>query len=192
MVIAKNKTYSWTISKWNQLVNSGILDDEKVELIKGEIIKMSPESTDHAFFVGRIARILRSHFELSRKAVIREAHPITLEHSEPEPDVALVQYPEYLYFQNHPLPVNIFLLVEVSRTTLKFDLNQKFALYAEAGIPAYWILDLKNQKLIIFSDVDRSLRLYRTKREIFKDEKVEIILPSFPNITIPNLDIWKL
>jgi Uma2 family endonuclease len=85
------------------------------------------------------------------KAWIREAHPITLSNSEPEPDIAIVKLPKSKYFENHPIPQDILWLVEISDTTLTYDLNRKKEIYAAANIAEYWVADLKNKKLTVFT-----------------------------------------
>lgn len=191
-IIPSQKQYSWTLEKWQKLIESGILDDEKIELIEGKIIKMSPERADHAYYNGKLAKILRSLLETTNKAVIREAHPVTLKRSEPEPDIAIVRSPDSIYLQHHPYPEDIYWLAEISRSTLNFDLNQKLALYASAAIPEYWVVDLRARKLIIFSQVDPASSSYKQKREVAAAEDVEIILPGFSDLSMSSLEIWQI
>jgi len=89
------------------------------------------------------------HVLLKGKAVVREAHPITLYNSEPEPDIAIVATPHTNYFTRHPCPQDIYWLVEISNRTLKSDLEKKSITYACNGIPEYWIIDLVNKQIIV-------------------------------------------
>ena len=86
---------------------------------------------------------------LQEKVVIREAHPVTLDNSEPEPDIAVVRSPYTDYFARHPFPQDIYWLVEISNKTLKLDLDKKSVTYARNSIPEYWVIDLVNKKLIV-------------------------------------------
>jgi Uma2 family endonuclease len=144
-------TAKWTIDEYHQMIAKGILDDRRVELLKGEIVEMSPEGEPHAYSSSEVGDYLRGR--LDDKAKIREAHPITLpNHSEPEPDIAIAQPLGREYLQHHPYPENIFWLIEYSESTLDKDLEMKRQLYAEVNIPEYWVVNLKNRTLIIFRD----------------------------------------
>ncbi|MEN9221073.1 MAG: Uma2 family endonuclease [Thermostichus sp. BF3_bins_97] len=91
---------------------------------------------------------------LGNRAQIREGHPITLPdtHSEPEPDIAVVQPLGREYLQHHPYPENIYWLIEFADTSLKKDVDPKAKVYAAAGIPEYWIVNLKTMELLVFRD----------------------------------------
>ncbi|MEL6353084.1 MAG: Uma2 family endonuclease [Cyanobacteria bacterium J06627_28] len=139
----------WTLDDYHQLVKSGILRDRRIELLQGELIEMAPESPIHTSKTASGAEYLRQ--KLSGLALIREAHPITLETSEPEPDLAVVKGSSHQdYADHHPYPEDIFLLVEIANSTLAYDLNEKQQTYAAANIPEYWVLDTVNKKLHVF------------------------------------------
>ena len=140
-------TYKWSIEKWHELVDSGVLEGQKVELLEGDIVEMSPKDVEHSFTNESIVIYLRN--KLSRLAHVRESHPITLDNSEPEPDIAIVRLPLTIYRTRHPYPEDIYWLIEVSQRTLKKDLEEKSTTYARNGISEYWVIDLKNKKLII-------------------------------------------
>ena len=143
----------WTIDEYHQLVESGLLDDRQVELLKGMIIEISPEGMPHVVYCTESVKYLR--ILLRDKAEVREAHPITLPNdSEPEPDIAIVAAPSRQYLAHHPYPEDIFWLIEYSNTTLLKDLNEKRQVYAEAGIIEYWVVNLKSSELIVFRDLD--------------------------------------
>lgn len=139
----------WSITDYHKMIEAGILSDRPIQLIDGELIEMSPEGASHAAYGGSIADYLRQL--LRGKAWIREAHPITLSNSEPEPDIAIVRLPKSQYFQTHPTPQNIFWLIEISDTTLTYDLSKKKKIYAAANITEYWVLDIQNKKLVVFT-----------------------------------------
>ncbi|MGK7881259.1 MAG: Uma2 family endonuclease [Crocosphaera sp.] len=146
--------YKWSIDEWRELVNSGILEGKSVELLEGEIIEMSPEGIEHSYTNQSVSDYLRDL--LKGKAQIRESHPITLDNSEPEPDIAIVRLPETIYRHHHPYPQDLYWLIEVSNKTLKKDLEQKIITYARNGIPEYWVIDLKNKKLIVHTQIKNS------------------------------------
>lgn len=170
-------TYKWSIAEWHELVNSGILADKPVELLEGEIVEMSPEGIEHSYINQSIADYLRELFQ--GQAYIRDAHPITLDNSEPEPDIAIVRLPKDIYRQHHPYPQDIYWLIEISKKTLKKDLEQKILTYARNGIPEYWVIDLVNQKLFVHTQLQDCKYL---KVVEYKTGKITSL--AFPNIKI--------
>jgi Uma2 family endonuclease len=140
-------TYKWSIKKWHELVDSGVLEGQQVELLEGEIVELSPEGISHRNTNHKVVKYLRNL--LSNKAEVYEAHPITLDNSEPEPDISIVRLPESIYDLHHPYAEDIYWLIEIANRTLAKDLAQKTIIYARNGIPEYWVIDLKNKKLIV-------------------------------------------
>ena len=140
-------TYKWSVIEWHQLVDTGVLDGKPVELLNGEIIEMSPEGIPHSYTGQSVANYIQEIFK--NKAYMRQAHPITLDNSEPQPDIAVVCLPETIYAQHHPYSEDIYFLIEVSQTTLQFDLKVKAEIYARNNIAEYWVIDLVNKKLIV-------------------------------------------
>ena len=140
-------TYKWSIEQWHKLVESGLLEGKPVELLEGEIIEMSPEGIPHSYTNDSVVKYLRKI--LAGLADVKESHPITLDNSEPEPDIAIVRLPETIYRNHHPYSQDIYWLIEISNKTLKIDLEQKTKIYARNEIPEYWVIDLVNKKLIV-------------------------------------------
>lgn len=138
----------FSVDDYHQMVEVGIFARRQVELINGLIVEMPPEGTEHSYYGQTLADILR--FCLANQALIRENKPITLTNSEPIPDIAIVHLPASLYRLHHPYPDNILFLVEISKSTFTFDTTEKKETYAIAGIPEYWVVDVKGKKLIVF------------------------------------------
>jgi Uma2 family endonuclease len=148
-------TAKWSLQDYHQMIDTGILDDRKVELLRGEIIEMSPEGVAHSSYCRETAKYLRRL--LGDRADISEAHPIVLpNNSEPEPDLAIVKISPTLYRDRHPQVSDIFWLIEVSNSTLVKDLGMKKDIYADAGIPEYWVMDLGESVLVVFRDLTAS------------------------------------
>jgi Uma2 family endonuclease len=173
-------TYKWSIEEWHELVNSGLLEGKSVEFLEGEIIEVSPEGVQHSYTNNSVVKYLRSI--LTDLAEVRESHPITLDNSEPEPDVAVVRLPEIIYRHHHPYPQDIYWLIEISNRTLKKDLEQKIITYARNGIPEYWVIDLVNQKLIIHTQVQGNNYTQVTEHTTYTTST--ILSLSFPNVAI--------
>ncbi len=172
----------WTVDDYHRMIEAGILNNRRVELLEGEILEMTPEGPLHKYYEQELADYLRSC--LLGKALIREAAPITLVNSEPEPDISVVKLPRENYRTRHPGVDDIFWVIEVSDSTLTKDLDIKRKMYAAVGIQEYWIIDVKNKLLIV-------LRLPQNGDYLFKQDICQgNIQPlAFPNI---NVSVDKL
>jgi Uma2 family endonuclease len=140
----------WTLADYHRLVESGLLDGRPVELLNGEIVVMSPEGESHAYLSHEAAKYLGQ--VLGAQADIRQGKPITLpnSHSEPEPDLAVVQPLGREYLQHHPYPDQIFWLIEFANTSLSKDVEDKRITYASAMIQEYWVVNINEPQLVIF------------------------------------------
>ena len=169
--------YKWSIEDWHKLIESGLLVGKSVQLLDGDIIEMSPEREEHSYTNDDVAELLRE--KLKGLAKIRESHPITLDNSEPEPDIAVVKLPKTIYTQHHPYPEDIYWLIEISNKTLKIDLEQKSKIYARNSIAEYWVIDLVNKKLIVHTQPqgDRYMQIVEYKTGTLTPQ-------AFPNIAI--------
>ncbi|ACY49036.1 Uma2 family endonuclease [Rhodothermus marinus] len=144
------QTYRWTREAFEKLAEVGLVaPDARLELIDGEILqKMSPQSSQHATAVLLVAEALRSIFT-PPVYTIRVQLPLALgPYSEPEPDVAVVEGAPRQYRDEHPS--SAVLVVEVADASLQFDRTRKAALYARAGIPEYWIVNLLDGVLEVY------------------------------------------
>ncbi|NER39331.1 MAG: Uma2 family endonuclease [Oscillatoria sp. SIO1A7] len=138
----------WTVEDYHRLIEAGLLAARRVELLQGEIVQMAPKGPLHSYMTDGLADYLRR--KLSDRAIVREAHPITLSDSEPEPDLAIVRLPRSQYRDRRPYAEDIFWLVEIANSTLEYDLNDKKKIYARARIPEYWVVDVKGKRVLIF------------------------------------------
>ncbi|MGH9154510.1 MAG: Uma2 family endonuclease [Acidimicrobiales bacterium] len=135
--------HRFTVDDYYRMAESGVLGpDDRVELIEGEIVEMSPIGSRQAACVGRLTRVFSRGLHETR-AIVWVQNPVRLDqHSEPEPDLALLRpRPDY-YADSHPGPGDVLLLVEVCDTTWAFDHGVKLPLYAAAGIPEVWLVNL--------------------------------------------------
>ena len=132
----------FTVAEYYRMAEVGILHHtERVELLDGEIIVMAPIGIPHAAGVRRMERVL--HQALGDAAAISVQNPVRLDdHSEPEPDIALLRFREDDYATAHPGPADTLVAVEVSDSTLAFDREVKSKRYAAAGIPEMWVMNL--------------------------------------------------
>jgi Uma2 family endonuclease len=132
----------FTVDQYQQMIESGILTDRNhVELLQGEIIEMSPVERQHAACVDRLNELFV--LALSSKAIVRVQSPIRLSnHSEPQPDLAILQRRSDFYADAHPQSNDVLALIEVSDTSVDFDRTVKVPLYAQNNIREVWIVDL--------------------------------------------------
>ncbi len=125
--------------------------EERVELIAGQIIKMTAKGTAHGAAVGRTDKLMQNR--LREQAWIRIEQPVVLDDaSEPEPDVAVVRLDPLDYADHHPTPSEVYLLIEVADSSLKYERETKGKAYARSGIADYWVLDVIDRKLHVFRE----------------------------------------
>ena len=140
----------FTTEDYHRMMASGILsEDDYVELLRGEIVEMSPIGSRHAACVKRLNRLLSRL--IGERGVISIQDPIRLDaHSEPQPDLAVLRpRPDY-YATAHPEPKDVLLLVEVAETSAGYDHEVKLPLYAQANIPEVWLVDLAEECIRVF------------------------------------------
>jgi len=143
----------FTVKEYYKMAETGILKPiDRVELLDGDIITMSPIKSKHAGIVTHLLEILI--LDLAGKATILSQSPISIsDNTEPEPDLVIAKFKEDRYRSNHPKPNEILLLIEVSDSTLLQDRKTKKQLYAKANIPEYWIFDVKNKQVEVFRNI---------------------------------------
>lgn len=138
-----------TVAEYDRMVETGILrDDDRVELIEGEIVPMSPIGSPHAACVRKLDRLLGKL--LGDRTQVSVQCPVAIpDWSEPNPDVALLVPRADFYATAHPKPRKVQLLIEVADTTFAFDTKIKAPLYAKAGIRELWVIDLNKQRVLV-------------------------------------------
>jgi Uma2 family endonuclease len=146
----KENKYLLNVEQYDQMIEQGILtENDKVELIRGELISMSPVGIKHIAFVNRLNRIL--YQKLGNQVLISVQNPVTLDNqSNPEPDLVLLKPSGDDYESKKPTIDDILLVIEVSDSTLKYDRTVKVPLYAEAKIIETWIIYLNNECVEIY------------------------------------------
>jgi len=139
----------FTIEEYYKMGEAGIFENERVELINGIIYYMSPIGSPHRGCVAHIYEELLLQFR--GKFTIAAQDPIRCsDNSEPEPDIAVLDFRKDRYKTQHPNPENVHLLIEVADTTLERDRTLKMNFYAQEGIPEYWIANIPEKQIEIF------------------------------------------
>jgi Uma2 family endonuclease len=141
----------FTVHDYYAMADAGILgEDDRVELIEGEILEMAAIGSRHAACVDRLNRYLQA---VGEQAVVRVQNPVRLSDlTEPQPDLALLRARDDFYAAGHPGPADTLLIVEVSHSTLGYDREVKLPLYATAGIPEVWVVDVDGSAVEVYRD----------------------------------------
>ncbi|HEX2172260.1 MAG TPA: Uma2 family endonuclease, partial [Dehalococcoidia bacterium] len=140
----------FTAAEYHRMAEAGILgEDDRVELIEGEIVDMAPRGSRHAASVRRSDELFSKR--LTGSATVSTQCPIQLgAHSEPELDLCLLRRRDDYYAAAHPRPEDVLLVLEVADTSLAFDLEVKLPLYARARIPEVWVVDLNDDCVQVY------------------------------------------
>ena len=177
----------FTVDDYYRMAAAGILrDDDRVELIEGEIIQMPPIGSPHASVVDNLVALFTAQVP-AREVRVRIQNPVRLDdRSEPVPDLALLRFRADRYRSGHPTPTDVLLLVEVSETTLAYDRGIKVPLYASAGIPEVWIANIADEVIEIYRDPDEGA--YRSQTQA---RKGEVVSPALvPDLALPVAEIF--
>ncbi|MEA5552406.1 Uma2 family endonuclease [Anabaena cylindrica UHCC 0172] len=178
--------HQFTVKQFHQMAESGILsENDRVELIRGEMIDMSPIIPKHSgcviFFTNILVLILET------LALVSVHNPIVLdETSEPQPDIALLKPRPDFYRNSHPQPEDIFLLIEVADTTIKYDREVKIPLYAEANIPEVWLVDVNQEIIEVYRNPLQGI--YQDVQKLVKNKSLSIL--AFPDVNINVSEIF--
>ena len=169
----------YTVAEYFALVEIGVLGErDRIELLAGEIIVMSPIGDPHADCTDYMTNDLV--FALRGRARVRVQGPVQLDdRSRPEPDFAILRLRPG-YDRSPATPADVYLLIEVSDSSLRYDRGEKLARYAEAGIPEVWIVNLRNRELEAYSEPDGAV--YANVRRIPSEGSVSPL--AFPDVTL--------
>lgn len=170
----------FTVDEFYKMAQIGILTDSAPsELIDGEIIEVSPIGPAHRAAVNRASDCLIPLFK--GKAHISVQLPVRLnEFNEPEPDLAFLKPRRDFYKSRHPGPADVFLIFEISDSSLRYDHEVKLPMYAASRIPEVWIEDVNMGVLHVFRDPAR--KSYQTARILRPGSTIS--LPAFPDVPV--------
>ena len=185
-MVAQLERGKWLINvtDYHRMIDAGIFtEDDRLELIEGEIIPMSPVGWRHINAVNKLNMYFAAR--LAGRVIVSVQNPVQLGNlSEPEPDVVLLR-PEALRKQSLPTPADVLLLVEVSDSTLDYDRQTKARIYARAGITELWILNLTENALEVYGALKDDE--YRVVRIVRRDET--LAPAALPDFTVNSNDL---
>lgn len=168
-----------TVADFLRMGKAGILgENAPVELIEGDLIDMLPIGSRHAAVVGRLTHLLVQ--AAGDRAIVWVQNPISInEHTMPQPDVALLKPRADSYSSAHPRPGDVLLIIEVAETTLEYDIKVKLPLYARAGVPEVWIIDLASSQITCYRNPSKST--YTSTEPV---SLAEVGLTALPGVSV--------
>jgi Uma2 family endonuclease len=176
----------FTVDEYHRMAEAGIFGpEERVELIDGEIIEMSPIGPRHAGCVINLNRLLVTR--LGERAVVSPQNPVVIRpRSEPQPDMLVLRPRAVSYSRAHPTPEDVLLAVEVAETTARFDRIVKARLYARARITEYWLADVGEERVDVFRSPAGDA--YRDTSHVGRGGTVACL--AFPEVVIAVDDLF--
>ncbi|HJQ38259.1 MAG TPA: Uma2 family endonuclease [Thermoanaerobaculia bacterium] len=143
----------FTVAEYYRMADAGILKpDDRVELIEGEIVEMSPSGSPHAGYVGKLNHLLNEVLR-GKPFLVRVQSPVRLsQFSEPEPDIAVVNRRDDFYTGGHPTAADVVVVIEVADSRLAYDRSIKIPLYLRSGIAEAWLVDVTNHAIEVHSE----------------------------------------
>jgi len=140
----------FTVDQFHRMAAAAIFGEhDRIELLSGEIVEMTPIGSRHAACVSRLIHLLGPH--LGEGAILRIQDPVRLDdYSEPQPDLAVVKSRADFYRDAHPGAADVLLVIEVADTSAEIDRTVKVPLYARAGVREVWIIDLNANQIDVY------------------------------------------
>jgi Uma2 family endonuclease len=176
-----------SLREFHRMGAAGVLgEDDRIELIDGEMIEMAPIGAPHAAMVSRLTRML--NLSVGQDAIVWTQNPIALPpRSELQPDVALLRPPEDRYGANLPIAGDVMLVIEVADTTLTYDRDVKIPLYARHGIAEVWLFDIQGGSLFVHREPAES-----GYRQVLAPDKNATLSPvRLPGVRLDLTEVWR-
>ena len=176
-----------TVDEYHRMIEAGTLgEDDRVQLIAGAIVAMTPQGPAHALAIQNLTHLVARG--LAADLALRPQLPLTLpDDSEPEPDLAVVRLADARSREHHPRTA--LFVVEVAGDSLRLDRQAKAALYARAGIPEYWIVNLAESTVEVHRDPDPETGAYRAMTVV--SSQGTLAATSVPGVRIDVADLFR-
>ncbi len=187
-------TKKFNLSEYHRLTEIGFFTpNERLELIKGDLIKMAAKTTRHTVCLSRLLKQV-AILAIDERAIIRMQDPITLGNdSEPEPDLVIAKIKEDDYLSYHPTSDDIILVIEISDSSLRYDQDVKLPLYAQYQIPHYWIVNVIDNCLETYSHPFQDKQgKYKYRHHAILTDNETVTVPNFPDISLNLTLIFAL
>jgi hypothetical protein len=179
----------FSVAKYQRMIETGILDkNDKVELLEGYVVLKMPRNPKHDSTIQRVQK--RLYQLLPPNWDLRTRLAVTLSDSQPEPDFAIVRGDDTLYESHHPQANDVGLIIEVADSSLIRDTQDKARIYARGGIPIYWVINLTDQTLEVYTQPSGSTNSpnYGSHQTLTLADSVDLILDGSIIGSIPIVD----
>lgn len=174
---------------FHDMAERGRLPNVPLELVHGEILEMTPIGSRHGFVTTELVR--RLTLAVGPNAVVTGSMPLRVDrHNEPQPDVMMLRPPSTRYRERLPMPADVLLVVEVSDTSYAYDREVKAALYAQAGIPESWIVDLRKGHMVRLTEPAGSAGLYGREAIVVGAALSNLRPEAFPEIVVDIANLF--
>ena len=173
MAIQQTLRWQFSVNDFARMGEIGIFaEDDRVELIDGEVIVMSPIGPRHTSLVKRLNALLSR--QLAEPVIISVQDPIQLtDYTEPLPDLAILRYRDDFYASGHPRAEDVLLIVEVADSSLAYDRDEKAPRYAQSGIPEVWIVDVDQHAVTQYTHPDE--QRYRNVQRLHSGQTISSV-----------------
>jgi Uma2 family endonuclease len=180
----------FTVAEYHHLLATGVLKSgDPYELLEGWIVQKMSRNSPHDVALDKTEDAIRAALPAGWR--VRGQKAITLQDSEPEPDIAVVLGPPDRYTPSHPTPADIAMLVEAADTSLHHDRTTKGRIYARAGIPVYWIINVVDRQVEVYTDPtgDVPTPEYRQRQDFPSDSSVPLVIggQSIASLAVTDL-----
>jgi Uma2 family endonuclease len=179
LVVPEVPVKRWTVAEYHELIRLGVLQEgDPYELIEGWLVTKMTKNPPHESAVSYLSDVFVK--SLPQNWRCRTQCAITLPDGEPEPDLAIVKGPQSRYRSQHPTPEDIAIVIEVSDATLAQDQGVKLRTYARAGIAEYWIVNLIDQQIEVYTQprIEQNLPRYATKQVYSQGKLVSLVVDA--------------
>jgi Uma2 family endonuclease len=178
-----------TVDEYHQMIQAEVLTaDDRCELIEGWLFPKMPHNPPHDYVMGQFDEYF-THAVFGNDWKVRFQSALTLPDGEPEPDVAICIGPNRRYATRLPTAADARIVIEVSDSTLTRDRGIKLQSYARAGVPEYWIVNLVERQIEIYSQPDAANARYGEPRIVMPEEEISVVLEGKTWLTLPARDL---
>ncbi len=179
------RTHNFTVDEYHRMAEAGVFhEDDRVELIDGQVVEMTPIGPRHAGCVNRLTGLLS---RLGGGGVtVSIQNPVILgERWEPQPDVTVLRHRADGYAARHPEPADILLVIEVADTSVEDDRSIKIPLYARAGVPEAWLVNLPSDRIEVYRNP--AAGVYAAIKSVSRGETLTPLLLSDVRLSVADV-----
>lgn len=182
--------YRLSVAQYHAMIDAGVLtEDDPIELLEGCLVTKMPKNRPHSLTTQTLRDLLPQLLPVGY--FVEDQEPVTTEDSEPEPDMMVIRGRRRDYPAEPPKPENVALIVEVADSTLHRDRTVKKRLYAAAEIPVYWIINLVNNQIEVYTEPIGTGRkaTYQQEQVYGVEDEVPVVVDGRTLTTIPTKEI---